>query len=107
LAFQAIGPGLNENFVAVGAYGESDRRGLALIPVLADRRDVDELARGQHLHVALRDFRVRLQQRLLKTRGRLINHARYYWLLPAESHLTRRPFGGMLRKIVPLPVPAG
>jgi hypothetical protein len=29
-----------------------------------------------------------LQQRLVKTGGRLIQHARYYWLLLAESHLT-------------------
>ncbi len=40
-----------------------------------------------------------LQQRLVKTGGRLLKHARYYWLLPAESHLTRRLFGTMLRKI--------
>jgi DDE family transposase len=31
-----------------------------------------------------------LQQRLVKTGGQLIRHARYYWLLLAESHLTRR-----------------
>jgi hypothetical protein len=37
-----------------------------------------------------------LQQRLVKTGGRLMKHARYYWLLLAESHLTRRPFGSML-----------
>jgi Transposase DDE domain group 1 len=48
-----------------------------------------------------------LQQRLVKTGGRLIKHARYYWLLLAESHLTRRLFGGMLRRIVTLPSPAG
>ena len=35
------------------------------------------------------------------------HHARYYWLLLAESHLTRRLFGGMLRKIAALPSPAG
>jgi len=40
-----------------------------------------------------------LQQRLPKTGGRLIKHARYYWLLLAESHLTRRLFAGMLAKI--------
>ena len=27
-----------------------------------------------------------LQQRLVKTGGRLLKHARYYWLLLAESH---------------------
>jgi hypothetical protein len=48
-----------------------------------------------------------LQQRLVKTGGRLIKHARYYWLLLAESHLTRRLFRGMLQSIVALPVPAG
>jgi len=48
-----------------------------------------------------------LQQRLVKTGERLIKHARYYWLLLAESHPTRRLFGGMLRRIVTLPLPAG
>jgi hypothetical protein len=48
-----------------------------------------------------------LQQRLVKTGGRLIKHARYYWLLLAESHLTRRLFTAMLKKITALPVPAG
>ncbi len=48
-----------------------------------------------------------LQQRLVKTGGRLVKHARYYWLLLAESHLTRRLFAGMLRKIAALPMPAG
>jgi hypothetical protein len=48
-----------------------------------------------------------LQQRLVKTGGRLIQHARYYWLLLAESHLTPRLFAGMLAKITMLPSPAG
>ncbi len=48
-----------------------------------------------------------LQQRLVKTGGRLIKHARYYWLLLAESHLTRRLFGSMVRRIEALPLPAG
>ena len=30
-----------------------------------------------------------LQQRLVKTGGRLVKHAQYFWLLLAESHLTR------------------
>jgi len=37
----------------------------------------------------------------------LIKHSRYYWLLLAESHLTRRLFCGILRKITALPWPAG
>ena len=48
-----------------------------------------------------------LQQRLVKTGGRLVKHARYYWLLLAASHLTRRLFGGMLQRIATLPSPAG
>ena len=48
-----------------------------------------------------------LQQRLVKTGGRLVKHARYYWLLMAESHLTRRLFGSMVRRIEALPLPAG
>ena len=48
-----------------------------------------------------------LQQRLVKTGGRLVKHARYYWLFLAESHLTRRLFGTMLRRICALPVPTG
>jgi hypothetical protein len=48
-----------------------------------------------------------LQPRLVKTSGRLIKHARTYWLLLAESHLTRRLFGAMLGKITALPLPAG
>ena len=48
-----------------------------------------------------------LQQRLVKTGGRLIKHARYYGLLLAESHLTRRLFGTLLQKIPALPSPTG
>jgi hypothetical protein len=49
-----------------------------------------------------------LQQRLVKTGGRLVNHARYDWLLLAESHLTRLLFADMLAKIGMLPPsPAG
>jgi Transposase DDE domain group 1 len=42
-----------------------------------------------------------LQQRLVKTGGRLVKHARYYWLLLAESHLTRRLFGSMVVAATP------
>jgi hypothetical protein len=48
-----------------------------------------------------------LQQRLVKTGGRLIKHARHYWLLLAEGHLTRRLVGAMLGRIAALPSPAG
>jgi hypothetical protein len=49
----------------------------------------------------------RLQQRLVKTGGRFVKHARYDWLLLAEGHLTRRLFWAMARRIAALPVPAG
>ena len=48
-----------------------------------------------------------LQQRLVKTGGRLVKHALYHWLLLAESHLTRRLFGSVVRRMEALPVPAG
>jgi hypothetical protein len=48
-----------------------------------------------------------LQQRLVKTGGRLIKHARYYWLLLTEGHLTRRLFGSIVQRLATLSVPAG
>jgi len=48
-----------------------------------------------------------LQQRLVKTSGRLIKHARYYWLLLAVSHLRRRLFGTLLGRIAVLSLSAG
>jgi hypothetical protein len=48
-----------------------------------------------------------LQQRLVKTGGRLVKHARYYWLLLAESHLTKRFFAAMVGRIAALPVATG
>ena len=50
---------------------------------------------------------VSLQQRLVKTGGRLIKHAQYFWLLLAEGHLTRRLFGAVLRRLEVLPGPRG
>jgi hypothetical protein len=47
-----------------------------------------------------------LQQRLVKTGGRLVKHARYYWMVLAEGHLTRTRFAAMLRRIALLPLPA-
>jgi hypothetical protein len=43
----------------------------------------------------------------VKTGGRLVKHARCYWLLLAESHLTRRLFAAMLGKITLLPLRTG
>ncbi len=47
-----------------------------------------------------------LQQRLMKASGRLVKHARYYWLLLAEGDLTRRLFGAIVQRLMALPVPA-
>jgi hypothetical protein len=48
-----------------------------------------------------------LQQRLVKTGGRLVKHARYHWLLLAESHLTRWLFASMVRRIDAVAVTTG
>jgi hypothetical protein len=48
-----------------------------------------------------------LQQRLVKTGGRLIKRARYYWLLLAGGYLHRRLFGQMLRRILARPDATG
>ena len=47
-----------------------------------------------------------LQQRLVKTGGKLVKHARY-WLLLAEGHLTKRLIGATLWRMAALPVPTG
>lgn len=46
-----------------------------------------------------------LQQRLVKTGGRLVKHARYYWLLLAESHLNAAVVRKHNTGIAALPVP--
>lgn len=48
-----------------------------------------------------------LQHRLVKTGARLVKHARYYWLMLAESYLTRRLFGSMVRHIDALSLASG
>ena len=48
-----------------------------------------------------------LQRRLAKTGGRLVRHPRYYWLLLAKGHLSRRLFGSIPRVIAALPLPDG
>ena len=74
--------------------------GLILVRELDERLGLGELI-AQHLT----DSRGKNTQ--LPLEGRLIKHARYYWLLLAESHLTKRLFGAMLRRIEALPVPSG
>jgi hypothetical protein len=43
----------------------------------------------------------------VKSGGRLVKHARYYSLLLAESHMTKRLFASMVRRIEALPLPIG
>jgi len=45
--------------------------------------------------------------RLVKAGGRLVQHARYYWLLLAEAHLNQRRFGEILGRIALLPLRTG
>lgn len=42
-----------------------------------------------------------------KTGGQVVKHARYYWSLLAESHLTSGLLSGMLRSIAMPPLPSG
>jgi hypothetical protein len=47
------------------------------------------------------------QDRLATTIRSVGRPPRYYWLWLAESHLTRRLFGSMVRRIAVLSLPAG
>jgi hypothetical protein len=49
----------------------------------------------------------RRHQSAQEVQVRTLSGARYYWLLLAEGHLTRRLFPSILRKIAALPSPAG
>ena len=48
-----------------------------------------------------------LQQRPMKTVGRVVKHARYYWLLLADRHLNRKLLGEMLGGELGATVPGG
>jgi len=62
--------------------------------------NLGNLLRRLLLPMAIRSWSLTsLQQRLFKTGGRLIWHARYFVLQLAESHLTSRLFGQILGRI--------
>jgi Transposase DDE domain group 1 len=62
--------------------------------------NLGNLLRRLALPVAIQSWSLTsLQQRLFKTGGRLIRHARYFVLQLAESHLTSRLFGQIIRRI--------
>ena len=48
-----------------------------------------------------------LEHRLMKTGGRLVKYARYYWLLLAEGHLNRKLFGAMADRVWASPARGG
>ena len=48
-----------------------------------------------------------LQQRVVKTGGRLVKHSRVLLAHARESHPTQRLFGSMLQRIWALPIPTG
>ncbi len=62
--------------------------------------NLGNLLRRLALTVVIRSWSLTsLQQRLFKTGGRLIRHARYYILQLAESRLTQNLFGQILGRI--------
>ena len=69
-----------------------------LIGVIA--YNLGNLLRRLVLPVAIQDWSLTsLQQRLLKTGGRLIRHARYFTLQLAENYLTRTLFRQIVARI--------
>jgi hypothetical protein len=58
------------------------------------------------MQLVSQDWCLTSPQRLVKKGGRLVNNARYYWLMLAEGHLTRERFSAMLLRIALLPFPA-
>ena len=92
----------------IGASEIFDRKGRPFLRCFATACNLGNLWRRLVLPDRIGNWSLTsLQQRLVKTGGRLVKHARYYWLLLAESHLTKRLFGAMLRRIEALPVPSG
>ena len=62
--------------------------------------NVGNLLRRLVLPVAIQSWSLTsLQQRLFKTGGRLIRHARYFILQLAETQLTQRLFAQIIRRI--------
>jgi len=95
-----------------GARVTSDG-GLILVRELDERlglsalmeRHLTDYRRGKNTQLPLADLlRQSIYSRLA---GYEDVNARYYWLLLAESHLTRRLFAGMLAKIAMLPSAPG
>ncbi len=54
---------------------------------------------------AIQSLVLHCERRLVKTGGRLVRQARYYWLPLAEGHLSRQRFRAILERIALLPAP--
>ena len=66
----------------------------------SSRINVGNLRRRLALPLAIQNWSLTsLQQRLFKTGGRLIRHARYFILQSAESKLTQRLLAQIIRRI--------
>ena len=89
---------INSWALAPAAFGEPSRQ---------TNKDIPQPRRSAVPRLLSKRSTARLQQRLVKTGGRLVKHTRCHWLFLAESHLTRRLFGSMLRRTAALPLPTG
>ena len=104
--FAVIGLGFLVALFAVVATGKPVTHRPPIIGIAHIALKTDNLAAARELYGQTLGFQEPFTVDK-PTGGRLLKHARYYWLLLAESHLTRRLFGAMLRRIELLPLPAG
>jgi hypothetical protein len=110
-----MAPGLNIGGIrkrnASRQYRDPITTGQALVPdfLFEVRYEWPYDRANASIHAALGNLwrRFGLPRMVVKTGGRPVKHARYYWLLLAEGHLTRRRFEAMLGRIALLPVPNG
>ena len=85
---------------AVGLSCHRFRANEVRLPLGVIAYNLGNLLRRLALPLAIQSWSLTsLQQRLFKTGGRLIRHARYFILQLAESHLTGSLFGQILGRI--------
>ncbi len=86
------------HWTRLSCHGFRANEGRLLLGVIA--YNLGNLLRRLALPLAIRSWSLTsLQQRLFKTGGRLIRHARYFILQLAESHLTQRLFEQIIGRI--------
>jgi hypothetical protein len=93
---------VDELSFATSNFGDHPELAGRSLPILYQWDDPSDKLRRTIAGIIERYIRPRV-----KTGGRLIKHARYFWLLLAEGHLTQRLFGAMVRRIWAVPLPAG